>query len=491
MLCCASSPGHIERQERPAIAALPGPAAELEEWFGNDLLRPKDPEYANSRYVGKEETVSWTVSSVGYPAAICQCTSVAQVQKVVNYARKYCQPAGVPLALAGGRHSHLYMPDNALVCDLSGMKAVKVMPEKQLASVSAGCRIKDLQAACMPHNLAPNAGSHGSVGVMGFYLHGGHGPLDSKMGMAVDNIVEAKIVTADGQLLTCNNDEHPELFWAMCGCGSAFGVVVEITVRLFLLSKGGMVPAATTVHVPLGSLGLPGRAHLIGRFRDFFKRPENADTAGCLILPGGGPVIEQCIWIGGSLEDSQKIWTEHNKSTGWLTPLRDLKEKQYHTELDAPDDGPEVGFNLTVELSDLTDAGVEILNTCVDSTVSPHSKGSAIVLSSASRISAKLPKDTNAFFHRDTKFHIVIAGAVPKTFVGDAYVQKMSEVKRWAHEVRQKLEAITPSIVLGGYNVMHDTPAAKVYGDNLPRLQQLKQEYDTQNLFALGMNLSG
>merc|ERR1712032_604679 len=108
------------------------------------------------------------------------------------------------------------------------MKAVKVMPEAELATVQAGCRAKELQAACTPYDLAAVVGSHGSTGVMGYYLHGGHGPLDRKIGMAVDNIVEARIVTADGQLLTCKENENCELFWAICGCGSAFGIVVDI-----------------------------------------------------------------------------------------------------------------------------------------------------------------------------------------------------------------------------------------------------------------------
>jgi hypothetical protein len=113
MFCCAqtSSP-QIERRARPSggIQKLPGPVEELEKVFGEDFLRPSDDEggpnrYTQARYFGKNDTATWQLNSVGFPSAICQCSTVAQVQTVVNYARAHCLPAGVPLAVACGRHS--------------------------------------------------------------------------------------------------------------------------------------------------------------------------------------------------------------------------------------------------------------------------------------------------------------------------------------------------------------------------------------------------
>lgn len=493
MFCCASNGGQIiERRELVVVDPLPGPVEELQKSFGKDFIQPHDDQYTDARYYGKEGTESWTLNSVGFPAAICQCTTAEQVQTVVNYARKYCQPAGVPLAVACGRHSWSFMVDGALVCDLSGMKSVKVMPEKMQATVSAGCRGKEVHAACAPHDLGAVLGSHETTGFMGFALHGGHGILAHKIGMAVDNILEARIVTADGQLLTCSEDENSELFWAVCGCGSAFGIVTEVTIRLAKLPEGGMLPMALNVNVPLGSLGLPGRAALITRFRDFMDRPENGENCGFLILPGGGPVIEQCVWLDtaeDSLSRARASWKEYNKTTGWFTLAQEMAEKRYHTEMNAPDDVPSVCWYLTCELSGLNDEAIKVLDASVDSSVSPNCKDCIIVLSTAGLACAKFPKDRNAYFHRDAKWHVIINAGAPTSLAGNAIKEKLTEMKRWAKDVRQKLQAIKPPLVLGSYNVAEDTPAADIYGGNFSRLRELKRKYDSQNLFKLNTDL--
>jgi hypothetical protein len=497
MFCCASNDDQIiERRGRIAAASLklPGPVEELESSLGKGFIQPHDEQqYTEARYYGKEGTESWMLNFVGFPSAICQCTTAHQVQMVVDYARKYCQPAGIPLAVACGRHSHQFMPDGAIVCDLSSMKSVKVMPEKMQATISAGCRGKEVHAACAPHDLGAVIGSHGTTGFMGFTLHGGHGILSTKMGLGADNILEVRIVTADGQLLTCTEDENAELFWAVCGCGSAFGIVIEMTIRLAKLPKGGMLPFALNVNVPLGSLGLPGRTHLITRFRDFFDRPENGEVSGFLILQGGGPVIEQCVWCDGaedSLSQARAAWKEYNKTTGWFTLAQEMGEKCYHSEMNAPDDVPSVLWYLACELSGLNDEAIKVLDASVDSSVSPHCKDCSIIVMPADRlVTAKSPKDRNAYFHRDAKWHVIINAGAPTSLSGDAFKDKLTDVKQWAKDVRQKLQEIKPPLVLGAYNVAEDTSAADIYGRNLTRLKELKQKYDSQNLFMLNTGL--
>jgi hypothetical protein len=62
----------------------------------------------------------------------------------------------------------------------------------------------------------------------------GHGPLTSTYGMGADNILEATIVTPEGELLTVNACNHPDLFWAIRGGGGAtFGVVTQIVMKAY------------------------------------------------------------------------------------------------------------------------------------------------------------------------------------------------------------------------------------------------------------------
>ena len=91
-------------------------------------------------------------------------------------------------------------------------------------------RAKDLAAAA--HGLVAALGNCGTVGMAGFTLGGGYGPLSGACGLAVDNLLGAEIVLADGRLVTTGPDAEPELFWALRGGGGNFGVVTSLRVRL-------------------------------------------------------------------------------------------------------------------------------------------------------------------------------------------------------------------------------------------------------------------
>jgi hypothetical protein len=75
------------------------------------------------------------------------------------------------------------------------------------------------------------------VGFMGPVLGGGHGFLQGYYGMAADNLLEARVVLANGTVVIASRNQNPDLFWALRGAGHNFGIVTEVTTKIYDVPK--------------------------------------------------------------------------------------------------------------------------------------------------------------------------------------------------------------------------------------------------------------
>src|SRR5262245_49953226 len=196
-------PNLIERMLRRLGDQLPG-----------SLSTPGDARYAAA-------TATWAKPVGAMPRAIAHCKTAEDVQSAIRAARD----CDLRLSVRGGGHDWAGRAlCDGLVIDLSGMNGVTIGADKRTARIAGGARASDVLAVTDPRGLVAVTGSCGAVGMAGLTLGGGYGALTGLFGLALDNLLAAEVVLADGRMVAANDDNEEELFWALRGGGGNFGV---------------------------------------------------------------------------------------------------------------------------------------------------------------------------------------------------------------------------------------------------------------------------
>merc|ERR1719167_16923 len=86
-------------------------------------------------------------------------------------------------------------------------------------------------AATQDRNVWVEGGACTSVGVVGWYIGGGFGPQSKKFGTGAANLLEAKVVSTNGDVVIANEYQNADLFYALRGGGHGFGIVISLTSR--------------------------------------------------------------------------------------------------------------------------------------------------------------------------------------------------------------------------------------------------------------------
>lgn len=199
-------------------------AAALAERIGGRVYAPGDAGYA-------PEIAAWNTAVVHSPDLVVAAASAADVAESVRLAGAH----GILVSVQATGHTEAPITTGLLI-STRAFDRLSVDREARTATVGAGVRWGAVIAAAAEARLAPVAGSSPVVGVVGYLLGGGLGPLARSHGFSSDYLEALTVVTGAGDLVEASAQQNPDLFWALRGGKVGLGIVTEVRLRLVELS---------------------------------------------------------------------------------------------------------------------------------------------------------------------------------------------------------------------------------------------------------------
>jgi FAD/FMN-containing dehydrogenase len=451
--------------------------AALEETVRGSVLTPGDPGYDEARSI-------WNALIDRRPALIVQCSGAADVVDAVNFAREQ----GLDLSIKAGGHNVAgnAVNDGGLVIDLSQMRGVHVDPDTRTVRVQGGATWGDCDRETQLFGLAVPGGVVSTTGVAGLTLHGGLGHLRRKHGLSIDSLVSVDIVTADGQFRKASATKNEDLFWAVRGAGSNFGVVTSFEFQAY--------PVGPMVFVGASFYPFQEASTVLSGWRDFMAAaPEELSSlAICWSIPPappfppelhGTPIVAVAAAYCGSVEEGERV----------VQPLRELAEPLVDASGPWPWLGLQSGFDAIFPKGELrywksrsvAELSDEVIAEIVELAGRRPAPLTDIVIWHHGGAMTRVGETETAYGGRDAPFLVTAEANWTDPAQND-------EAIAWAREVWDAMERYsTGNVYLNfpGFGEEKDDLARAGYGVNYERLTELKAKYDPDNLFRMNINI--
>jgi FAD/FMN-containing dehydrogenase len=426
------------------------------------VFNPGEPKYEQLRkgYAAKFDA---------HPLLVVHPVSPKDIQATLSFAS--ANHLSVAVRCGGHSYAGYSTCEGGLVLDMSGFRSMAIAADKSSARLGGGMLCGAVEIETAKAGVATVLGQCPSVGIGGFLLGGGVGPLMSKYGLGCDNVVAAELVLADGRAVKASAHENPDLYWAIRGGGGNFGIVTEFEVALHPVSK-----------VFAGDITLESAdpRDFLRAFREFI--PTAPDELTLIALLSGGPnrkpqmEIQAC-YVGdeGRGEKVLAPLRHHRAVVHDTVQSRPYLELEQMVPADIP---PSYHEHCGGFFAEFDDTRIEILASAFSSAQFPvecfflHLHGAV----------TGVPAAATAFPLRRDGIGCDIA-----------VYWKPPDGQRAAREWIDALNTKLPVDADGAYvNAMDregENSVRRAYGANYARLQGLKTRYDPHNLFSLNQNI--
>jgi len=441
------------------------------------LLQSSDDGYDEARTV-------WNAMIDRRPGLIVECSSAADAQHAVRFARQH----GLLVSIRGAGHNIAgnAVCDGGLMISFASMRSVTVDLDARTVTAQPGVTLGDLDTATQAHGLATPVGINSTTGVAGLTLGGGFGWLSRKHGLTIDNLLGADVVTADGELLRVSDDENQDLFWGIRGGGGNFGIVTSFDFAAHPV--GPEVLAGLIVH-PFADAGPVLRA-----WRDFCANAPDEVSVWVVMrkapplpfLPEevhGTEVVVLAVMYAGDVSAGEEALAPL-RAHG--TPIADVIGPTpfagFQTAFD-PLLAPGVrNYWKSHDFRALTDETLDTMTSFIARLPSPHCE---VFLAQMGGATNRVAADATAYPHRDVEFIMNVHGRWD-----DA-----SDDDRCTAWCRELFDATTPFATGGVYvNFMTEEESSRIedgaYAGIYDRLGQLKGKYDPDNVFRMNHNIA-
>ena len=432
----------------------------LKNVFSGAIITPEDTAYTTARV---------TYTTTGNPAMIVYPNTIEDIKAALEFATDN----KLVLSVRSGGHNGLDYStnDGGMVIDMKAFSNVDVTDkEKSIVRVGSGAVWGEVAEALALHGLVISAGDTSSVGVGGLTLGGGIGIMVRKYGLAIDQLVGAELVTADGRVLQLNEHENAELFWAIRGGGGNFGIITHFDFQASPLSG---------VHFGTVMYQLTDIRSLLTNWRSVSRDASVDVTTTLVVMPGfgGNPPFAQLFFCFAGEDDAAHTALEPFLSLAPVT-LQQVASMPYKQALqDAHPPAGVVGMVKNGLVQEVNEDIIDILTTTYTNTTNKM-----MFLRSLGGKMNETEADATAFSHRSCEALLVCAAFVPPTMSAEDRLQEI----RFFDPIGEKC--------IGAYSnfftLYDEHDLARMYpGATLVRLQNIKRQYDPDNLFSRNIAL--